>query len=232
MTISLVLFSARHCLFPARFRLAYYRALLLSHSLLCPLPPLLLTVFRQVPPLFFFPSFQPSRTPCSFSSRSQPASFRLSTPRLRPSTNRVSIRRRLSLPVLVVSTFHRLFCLWQLLGKWSPLYFFLRLAARATSELSDRSAEPGETTRGIRNRSSFFSFTRTNRYLLPRLRKPNFHCSDRILDIRVTSSMLGERSRERRRRSVFGEETSCTGPRRFDAKTNIDTAPEDANCTG
>lgn len=66
MTISLVLFSARHCLFPARFRLAYYRALLLSHSLLCPLPPLLLTVFRQVPPSSFFPRFNHRELPARF----------------------------------------------------------------------------------------------------------------------------------------------------------------------
>lgn len=47
MTISLVLFSARHCLFPARFRLAYYRALLLS--------PRLPSVFRSpAPPLSLF----------------------------------------------------------------------------------------------------------------------------------------------------------------------------------
>lgn len=49
MTISLVLFSARHCLFPARFRLAYYRALLLS--LLPPRFPLA----PLSPPLSFFP---------------------------------------------------------------------------------------------------------------------------------------------------------------------------------
>ena len=78
MTISLVLFSARHCLFPARFRLAYYHALLYSISLsLCPFslaypPVLLLTVFRRILPLFFpsfsffsfsfFPFFSPSLT--------------------------------------------------------------------------------------------------------------------------------------------------------------------------
>lgn len=65
MTISLVLFSARHCLFPARFRLAYYRALLRLPSFLCvslSLHPLvsgflLLVVFLPGPPLFFlFPT--------------------------------------------------------------------------------------------------------------------------------------------------------------------------------
>lgn len=91
MTISLVLFSARHCLFPARFRLAYYRTLPYSRraaphrfpqSLPLPSPP--------TPPTV------PSAL-VSFSNRSQPTSFRLSTPRLRSSTDRVSVRRRLSL---------------------------------------------------------------------------------------------------------------------------------------
>lgn len=55
MTISLVLFSARHCLFPARFRLAYYRALLLS--------PRLPSVFRSPAPppsLFSLPPGSPN----------------------------------------------------------------------------------------------------------------------------------------------------------------------------
>lgn len=153
MTISLVLFSARHCLFPARFRLAYYRALLYSlflslypfplAYLLPPPPVLLLTVFRQILPLFFpffsssffFLSFSPSPSlafPTIASSTlarflaprlvslfcQSPRSVRLSTPRLRSSTNRaaVSIRRRLSLPQFLSSVFDvsprpRPFCL-------------------------------------------------------------------------------------------------------------------------
>lgn len=98
MTISLVLFSARHCLFPARFRLAYYRALLppcsSPFSLVQPPPP----VLRRKPPTPLHPLLFLSRPsveslPC-FLAGPQLGSVCLRRVSIRRPTIGVSSRRR------------------------------------------------------------------------------------------------------------------------------------------
>lgn len=90
MTISLVLFSARHCLFPARFRLAYYRA--------PPLPlPRCSSPFSAIP---LSPAFSPSfasRTPLL--PRQSPSRFLAGLSRLRSvCLRRASARRPTACP--------------------------------------------------------------------------------------------------------------------------------------